>query len=224
MRRERVLIVEDDARLADVLARELGLGYDTVVVGTGRDALKRAETEVFALVLLDLNLPDMDGIEVAEQLEGNDADVVMLTARGDLASRVRGLYAGAADYLTKPFQMEELLARVYARMRSRARGRTGVVQRGGLTLATEERWCAYGGGRIDLSAQEFHLLELLLENQGRVFSKETLVDRLYGATDVGPNAVEAVVSRVRKKLDRAGAGTVVETIRGLGYLVRPEET
>jgi DNA-binding response OmpR family regulator len=223
MRRERVLIVEDDVRLAEVLARELGHGYDTVVVGTGREALVRAETEAFALVLLDLNLPDMDGIEVAEQLEGNDADVVMLTARGDLASRVRGLYAGAADYLSKPFQMEELLARVYARMRSRTRARGGFVHRGGLTLATDERWCAFEGTRIDLSAQEFHLLELMLENQGRVFSKDTLVDRLYGAADVGPNAVEAVVSRVRKKLDAAGAGTVVETIRGLGYLVRPDE-
>jgi CheY-like chemotaxis protein len=124
-----------------------------VAGGSGREALVRAETEDFALVLLDLNLPDMDGIEVAEQLEGNDADVVMLTARGDLASRVRGLYAGAADYLSKPFQMEELLARVYARMRSRARARTGVVERGGLTLATEERWCAFEGERIDLSAQ-----------------------------------------------------------------------
>lgn len=223
MRRERVLIVEDDARLAEVLARELGRGYETVVVGTGRDALVRAETEDFALVLLDLNLPDMDGIEVAEQIAGIEADVIMLTARGDLASRVRGLYAGAADYLSKPFQMEELLARVYARMRSRARARSGVVRRDGLTLSAAERSCVFEGARIELSAQEYHLLELMLENQGRVFSKDTLVDRLYGAADVGPNAVEAVVSRVRKKLDTAGAGTVVETIRGLGYLIRPDD-
>jgi two-component system, OmpR family, response regulator QseB len=219
--RERVLIVEDDPRLAEVLARELGRGYDTVVAHNGRDALFLAETGPFALVLLDLNLPDMDGLDVAEQLEGNPADVVMLTARADLASRVRGLYAGAADYISKPFQMEELLARVFARVRSRERARAESVQWGAVTLSPADRSCRVDGAWLELTAQEYHLLALLLEHQGRVFTKDTLIERLYGAADAGPNAVEAVVSRLRRKLAAAGAGTVVETVRGLGYLVRP---
>ena len=218
MGRERVLIVEDDTRLAEALASELDRGYDTAVASTGRDALVLAETEAFDLILLDLNLPDMDGIEVAEQLEGNQADIVMLTARGDVASRVRGLYAGAADYLVKPFAMEELLARVYARMRARALPESH--HWGALTLVAEDRSCYYDGDAIDLSAQEYRLLELLLEHQGRVFSKDTLVERLYADDTPASNAVEALVSRVRKKLDAAGAGTVIDTIRGLGYVVR----
>jgi DNA-binding response OmpR family regulator len=219
--RERVLIVEDDPRLAEVLACELGRGYDTVVAHTGRDALFLAETERFALVLLDLSLPDMDGLDVAEQLEGNPADILMLTARSDLASRVRGLYAGAADYISKPFQMEELLARVFARIRARERARAEVVQWGGLTLSTVDRTCRVDGAWLELTAHEYHLLALLLENQGRVFTKDTLIERLYDGADAGPNAVEATVSRVRRKLAAAGAGSVVETVRGLGYLVRP---
>jgi DNA-binding response OmpR family regulator len=221
MGRERVLIVEDDARLARALADELSRGYDTAIASTGREALFLAETEVFDLVLLDLNLPDMDGIEVAEQLEGNPADIVMLTARGDVPSRVRGLYAGAGDYLVKPFAMEELLARVYARMRARALPEAH--RWGALTLVVEDRSCSYDGRAIDLSAQEYRLLELLLEHQGRVFSKHTLVERLYADDTPAANAVEVLVSRVRKKLEAVGAGTVVHTIRGLGYVVRRHE-
>jgi DNA-binding response OmpR family regulator len=219
--RERVLIVEDDPRLAEVLARELGRGYETVVVHTGRDALFLAETERFGLVLLDLNLPDMDGLDVAEQLEGNPADIVMLTARSDVASRVRGLYAGAVDYISKPFQMEELVARLFVRIRARERSRADLVQWGRLTLSTVDRTCRVDGACLELTAQEYRFLALLLENQGCMFTKDTLIERLYDGPDAGPNAVEATVSRVRRKLAAAGAGTVVETVRGLGYLVRP---
>lgn len=224
MRTARILVVEDDARLAEVLARELGRAYEVVVAATGRDALFRAETETFDLVLLDLNLPDIDGLEVAERLEGHPADLVMLTARADVASRVRGLYAGADDYVAKPFQMEELLARVYARLRARDRGRADVLRWGDVLLSTEDRSCRVGDVWVELTAQEYHLLALLLEHQGRVFSKDTLIDRLAQGPDAGPNAIEAVVSRVRRKLEAAGAGSVVETIRGLGYLVRPAPT
>ncbi len=218
MERERILIVEDDARLAEALERELRLGYDTVVVHNGRDALFRAETERFDLILLDLNLPDVDGIEVAEQLDGSDADIVMLTARSDVASRVRGLYAGAADYLAKPFDMQELLARVYARMRTRARAQ--LAQWGPLTLSAADRSCHVEGEPLDLSAQEFQLLALLVGHQGRVFSKRTLEERLYPNEPPASNAIEALVSRLRRKLADAGVRDAIQTIRGLGYLVR----
>lgn len=220
MRRGRILIVEDDERLAAALAGELGRGYETVVAGTGKDALFLAETERFDLVLLDLNLPDIDGIDVAAQLEEHPADVVMLTARSDVASRVRGLYAGAADYLSKPFDMEELLARVYARMRTRARA--GQVRWGPLEMSLADRSCFVDGERVDLSAQEYHLLALLLEHPDRVFSRRTLEDRLYADETPASNAIEVLVSRLRKKLAGAGLDRVVETIRGLGYVVRGE--
>jgi DNA-binding response OmpR family regulator len=222
MERERILIVEDDVRLAQALDRELGRGYDTVVVHSGRDALFRAETETFDLILLDLNLPDLDGIDVAEQLAGNDADIVMLTARSDVGSRVRGLYAGAADYIPKPFDMHELLARVYARIRARARAHLAAW--GPLTLAAGERSAFVDGTPLNLSAQEFQLLALLVGQQGRVFSKATLEERLYHPGEPpASNAIEALVSRLRRKLADAGVRDAIQTIRGLGYVVREAE-
>ncbi len=220
MSRGRILIVEDDDRLAAAVARELGRGYETVVVDTGKEALFLAETQRFDLVLLDLNLPDMDGIDVAAQLESNAADVIMLTARSDVASRVRGLYAGAADYVSKPFDMEELMARVYARMRTRSRA--GQVRWGRLEMTLADRSCFVDGERMDLSAQEYHLLALLLEHPDRVFSKRTLEDRLYAEQQPDSNAIEVLVSRVRKKLAAVELESMIETIRGLGYVVRGE--
>ncbi len=220
MKTERILIVEDDVRLADVLARELHVAYDTAIVHTGRDALFRAETETFDLILLDLSLPDMDGIEVAEQLEDGAADIVMLTARSDVGSRVRGLYAGAADYLSKPFEMQELLARVYARLR--ARGHADVLTWGPVTLSVADRSCLVNGERLDLSAHEHELLATMLANQGRVFSKIDLEDRLYAGRLPSSNAVEALVSRLRKKLANAGVEHAIVTVRGLGYVVRDD--
>ena len=111
----RILLVEDDPRLLKLLSEELGYaGYETVAVALGADALERAQVEPFDLIVLDLNLPDIDGIEVAERLHGHvEASILMLTARGDVDSRVQGLYAGASDYLTKPFSVQELLARIH---------------------------------------------------------------------------------------------------------------
>jgi len=222
MTAERILIVEDDVRLAEALASELGLAYDTVVVHTGRDALFRAETEPFELILLDLNLPDIDGIEVAEQLQEGSADIVMLTARSDVSSRVRGLYAGAADYLSKPFEMQELLARVYARLRTRARA--GVLAWGPIALSVRDRSCLVNGEALELSAHEHELLSTMLASQGRVFSKTDLEDRLYAGRLPASNAVEALISRLRKKLAKVGVDDVIVTVRGLGYVVREDGT
>jgi DNA-binding response OmpR family regulator len=217
MHRERILIVEDDPPLAHALEHELQRAYRTCVVHTGRDALFRAETEAFDLILLDLNLPDMDGIAVAEELQGNEADILMLTARSDVQSRVAGLYAGASDYLSKPFDMHELLARVYAHLRRRAR--PAELRCGELALSLEGKRCEVAGTPIDLSAQEFRLLSLLLANQGRVYSKDTLEEKLYQDIPAS-NAVEALVSKLRSKLSSAGATDLIQTIRGLGYVVR----
>ena len=218
MDRERILIVEDDPSLARALEAELLRVYDAVVVSTGREALEKAQTEQFDLIILDLGLPDMDGLDVAADLRDGNASILMLTARADVRSRVAGLYIGATDYLAKPFDMQELLARVYAQLRSR--GNQEVYTVGSVTLSVADRTCTVGEDVLSLTAQEFALLELLIANQGRVFSKTTIEDRLYRAAPPSSNAVEVLVSRLRGKLSAAGVKDLVETVRGLGYVTR----
>lgn len=215
---ERILIVEDDAKLAEILIKELGRAYEVASVATGSEALERVSQRTFDLVILDLNLPDIDGIFVAERLAEGETPILMLTARGDVRSRVEGLYAGATDYVTKPFDMQELLARVYAQLRHRAQG--GEYRVGNIVLNIDERSCRVDGEEVGLTAQEFRLLALLMENRGRVFSKHTIEDRLYDVDGPTSNAIEALVSRVRAKLGEAGAEDAIETLRGLGYVVR----
>lgn len=216
--RNRILVVEDDPNLAEALEKELAKAYDVVLSETGGQAVFLAETGTFDLILLDLNLPDIDGFEVAEQLAGLEVEILMLTARGDLRSKVDGLYRGASDYLAKPFDMQELLARVHALLRKRARPE--VVQSGTVSLSAKDKCCLVAGKPLDLSAQEFRLLSLLMSNQGRVFSKSTIESRLYPNDVPDSNIVEVLVSRVRSKLAKAGATGLIQTIRGLGYVVR----
>jgi DNA-binding response OmpR family regulator len=216
--RHRILIVEDDPNLAQALERELQKGYDVRLAATGGEAIFIAETEHVDLIVLDLNLPDIDGFEVAEQLAGVEAEILMLTARGDLRSKVDGLYRGASDYLSKPFDMQELLARIHAMMRKSKRPE--LLTSGQVVLSTKDKSCSVKDKRIDLSAHELRLLSLLMSNQGRVFSKSTIESRLYPSTVPDSNTVEVLVSRLRSKLSKAGANDLIQTIRGLGYVVR----
>lgn len=218
MQRLRILIVEDDAQLARAMKSELDRFYDTTIVASGRDALFLAETKKFDLIVLDLNLPDIDGLVVSEQLRRSESEILMVTARADVQSRVEGLYAGASDYLSKPFEMIELVARVEARLRGRAQPRTLV--RGELTVRLDNRTCQVKGVEVPLGAQEFRLLELLMANQERVFSKSDIEDRLYRERGTSSNAVEALISKLRRKLVAAGAEDPITTVRGFGYVVR----
>ena len=217
-----ILVVEDDTRLAQLLERELtGAGYDVTAVFDGGSALGWLETESEQpdLVVLDLNLPDMDGLDVAKRLrQDSDVRILMLTARGDLQSRVDGLYAGASDYLTKPFSVQELLARIYAQLRDLHQDT--VLEFGELTLDSSNGRCTVAGETLLLTQQEFKLLELFLSNRGRVFSKEDLESRLYGLQDMpDSNTVEVFVSRLRKKLTQAGINNAIRTIRNMGYVI-----
>jgi two-component system response regulator QseB len=220
-----ILVVEDDLRLAKLLQQELSHdGHRVEVVHNGTDALVRADERPFDLVVLDLNLPDMDGVEVAERLRDRNAQpsasVLMLTARGDVKSRVEGLYAGASDYMTKPFSVQELLARVHVRLRERARP-AEVIRHGDLVLEPGAGHCAVAGQPLALTSLEFRLLELFLTHKGRIFSKEDVEDRLYGADRLpGSNTIEVFVSNLRKKLAAAGMNGMIQTVRGMGYVVR----
>jgi DNA-binding response OmpR family regulator len=217
----RILVVEDDLKLAQLLTSELGqAGYQVTAVHTGTDALVQAESERFDLVILDLNLPDVDGIEVAERLtRAVPANILMLTARSDVRSRVDGLYAGSSDYLTKPFSVPELLARVHVRLRGRQAGRQ-VLEHGALSLDPQSGACYANGELLPLTVQEFKVLLLLLEQRGRIFSKEGLEERLYGGELPGSNTIEVFISNLRKKLAAAGVEGLISTVRGLGYVVR----
>ncbi|MBW6457127.1 MAG: response regulator transcription factor [Trueperaceae bacterium] len=216
--RERILIVEDDQGLAAALDTELRRAYETEVAHTGHAALAAFAERPFDLVVLDLNLPDMDGIEVAEQLREHDTEILMLTARADVHSRVVGLYAGASDYMAKPFDMQELLARVYAQLRRR--GRERVVTLGPLALSLADQVCMVNGEELPLTALEFRLLAILMGHPGRVFPKATIEERLYEDRVPSSNAVEVLVSRVRAKLEATGVGGVIVNVRGLGYVIR----
>ncbi len=226
MLKASILVVEDDLRLATLLQQELSHdGHRVEVVHNGSDALVRAGERPFELIVLDLNLPDIDGLEVAERLRGDGDDetrasILMLTARGDVKSRVDGLYAGASDYLTKPFSVQELLARVHVRLRERAKP-AEVIRLGELLLEPAAGHCSVSGRTLALTSLEFRLLELFLTHRGRIFAKEDLEDRLYGAERLpGSNTVEVFVSNLRKKLTAAGVEGLVQTVRGMGYVVR----
>ena len=219
--KSRILIVEDDVRLSELLSQELAYeGHQTVTVHNGTDALLQAE-EPFDLIVLDLNLPDLDGIEVAERLQGrSEATILMLTARADVASKVKGLYAGASDYLTKPFSLQELVARIHVRLRERQRS-AQILSYKQLELDLDEKRCRVDKQMIALTLQEFKLLELLLKNQGRIYSKEDLESRLYGLEDLpGSNTIEVFVSSLRKKLSQAGMPSAIQTVRGMGYVLQ----
>jgi two-component system response regulator QseB len=217
----RLLLVEDDQSLVVLLKEQLGqLGYLVQAVTTGGEALFLAEEEPFDLIVLDLNLPDMDGIEVAEWLQGRtEASILILTARGDVESRVEGLYAGASDYLTKPFSIHELVARVHARLRERERN-SGELRYHDLVLDPSSNSCIGNGRSFVLPELEFKLLRLLIGNRGRLFSKEELQRQLYGSDQPGSNTIEVFVHNLRKKLSSAGFDEVIKTVRSKGYMVR----
>lgn len=217
----RILIIEDDKRLAELLEQELGFeGHSTTVCHTGAEGLLHAE-DAYDLIVLDLNLPDMDGIEVAERLHGRtSASILMLTARGDVGSRVEGLYAGASDYITKPFSLQELLARIHVRLRERA-GPDKMLEYKRVSLDLNAKICQVEGQPVVLTAQEFKLLELLLRDQGRIYSKEDLEQKLYKGDNLpGSNTIEVFVSNLRRKLAAAGVDKLISTVRGMGYMIQ----
>ena len=220
MSRGLILVVEDDPRLRELVRRELtAVGYDVAEAGTGGDGLARALEGDIDLVVLDLNLPDVDGLEVAERLraDGDGVAILMLTARGDLKSKVEGLYAGASDYLTKPFEVQELLARVHVRLRERET--PDELRHGELVLQPSSVAVRVGDHVMVLPTRECEVLRLLLANRGRVFSKDDLERRLYGADGPGSNTVEVYVYQLRKRLQLLGIDDVIVTVRGKGYLV-----
>jgi two-component system OmpR family response regulator len=219
----RILVVEDDRNLAEVIVATLDSeGADTGLARSGSEALERAAAWRPELVLLDAGLPDLDGFEVLGRLRaaGNDVPVVFLTARRAVADRVRGLDAGAVDYLVKPFDFAELLARLRVVLRSVGASGQTRWQVGDLVVDHAGRTVTVGGAPVHLSPNEYKLLHCLVRNAGKVVARAQLYDEVW-SYDFGSDSaiIDTLVSRVRRKVDPDGTG-LIATVRGQGFLVR----
>ena len=219
-----LLLVEDDAPLADGLANSLRQsGYSVDWSANGRAADAALMTREYDLVILDLSLPGLDGFEVLRRLRAQNKPlpVLILSARDASAERVRGLDSGADDYLTKPFDLEELEARVRALIRRSQGIASAVVGCAGLSLDTKARRVLNKGEAVELTGREYALLELLVLRAGHVVSKQQIAESLCEwGEEISPGAIEIHIHRVRKKID--GAGVALRTLRGFGYLLETQ--
>ena len=220
----RVLLAEDNERLSSLLQGGLARAGFTVDAFASLGSADAAVATVdYDLILLDLGLPDGDGVDWLERLRrrGLGVPVLVATARGGLSDRVAGLDTGADDYLVKPFEMAELLARCRALLRRPGACLSNVLSTGNLALDTASRQVTVAGRPIEAPRREIDLLEILLRRSGQVVPRAVLEERLYGFDDdVTPNALEAQVSRLRRRLSEAGADVALHTVRGVGYLLR----
>lgn len=221
-----ILIAEDDRRVRESLDRALQLeGYDVLTAGDGARALELHRDETPDLLLLDVSMPNVDGLTVCRTVrsKGDDTPILMLTARHEIEDRVAGLDAGADDYLVKPFALEELLARVRARLRST------VVDEGHLTLGDlvmdlQGRRADRAGRVLDLSRTEFDLLHVLVLNAGVVLGRDVLYERVWGGElDIESKTLDVYIGYLRKKLELDDAPRLVHTVRGMGYVAREGE-
>ncbi len=219
-----MLVVEDDADIAGVLRRSLGMeGYDVRIAGDGDAALDEASVFEPDAVVLDLGLPGVDGVEVCRRLRSDgDVPILILTAREGVDSRVEGLDSGADDYLVKPFEREELLARLRALLRRRPPRGSAFLTSGDIRLNPATREVFRADRALDLTSREFELLEHMVRNERLVVSRQNLLDEVW---DYHPyaetNTVDVFVSNLRRKLEDGGEPRVLHTVRGAGYVLRP---
>ena len=219
-----ILIVEDDLKLARLVAAELGFeGYRVTAAHCGLDGLAAAREAQPDLLILDWMLPGLPGIEICRRLRatGNRVPVIMLTAKDEVSDRVAGLDAGADDYLTKPFSLEELLARVRANLRRAYPEAPDVLQFENLTMDCQSREVHRGSQRIELTAKEFDLLEYLLRHPRQVMTRDQLIEKVWGYDFLGDsNIIEVYVRYLRVKLEVHDEKRLVHTVRGVGYVLR----
>ena len=226
----RILIVEDEKKIARFLELELQHeGYEVQTAGDGRTGLSLALSWEPDLMILDLMLPGLSGIEVCRRLRhDSDLPIIMLTAKDDVSDKVMGLDMGADDYMTKPFAIEELLARIRVLLKRHARtggaAEGGVLRAGPLTLDTRSYAVAYGDMPISLTKKEFDLLRYLLERQGQVVTRDALLNDVWGYEYAGDtNIVDVYIRYLRTKIDEKTGVKYLHTVRGVGYMLRHEE-
>jgi two-component system response regulator MprA len=219
----RVLVIEDDTEITDALRRSLRHeGYEVRTAGDGVEALDAAAEFIPDLVVLDLGLPRLDGNEVCKQLRADgDVPILILTARTETDDRVTGLDSGADDYLVKPFERQEFLARIRALLRRRPPRGSASLSVGDLKLNPDTREVHRGGREIELTNREFELLEYLMRNERLVVSRERLLDEVWGYDPMAAtNTIDVFISNLRRKLEAAGEPRLLHTKRGAGYVLR----
>jgi two-component system, OmpR family, copper resistance phosphate regulon response regulator CusR len=223
---ERILIVEDETKLAGAIAEGLRRnGFDPAVASSGEGALKHLEANQADVILLDLMLPRLSGLELVRELRrgGAKTPVLILTSRGDVDDRVRGLDAGADDYLVKPFAFPELLARLRALKRRTVMDAPSVLELADLKMDVKVHEVTRGGTILDLTAREFELLEYLLVNRGTLVSREMIVRDVWKAPmrySTLDNVIDVHIARIRRKLDDPFPAKLLHTIRGVGFVLR----
>jgi DNA-binding response OmpR family regulator len=219
-----VLLVDDHAAIRRTVAAGLELeGFTVVAASGGRAALEAAARIRPAVVLLDLNMPDLDGLEVLRRLRdgGDQVPVCVLSARDEVDERVHGLQAGADDYIVKPFAMQEVVARVQALLRRRPAGEGEALQVGDLRLDPRARSARRGERALDLTRREFELLAFLMRHPGEVVERRRLHEEVWGYTfDPGTNVADVFVGYLRRKLEADGEPRVLDTVRGVGFVLR----
>ena len=224
---EKILIVEDEEKLARFVELELSYeGYEVAKAGDGREGLALLESGGFDLLLLDIMLPGINGLEVLRRVRKTSGiPVIMLTARDSVVDKVTGLDSGADDYVTKPFAIEELLARIRTALRKKGTAKQdgAALKLGGLTLDPASRKASMNGDVLDLTKREFDLLQYLLENKDIVLTRDVLLQHVWGYDFQGEtNAVDVYIRFLRGKIDDAYGVKYIQTVRGVGYVMREE--
>ena len=214
----RILVVEDEPQISNFLRVGLGYeGFSVAVAEDGQGALTELKRFKPQLVILDLMLPGINGMELAERFRADpDLMIIMLTARDEVADRIAGLKAGADDYLVKPFDFEELVARIHAVARRRLSAEAGILQAGPIRLDQERHLVTVGGSAVELTVKEYELLRLFLSHVGRVLSRRFILDQVWGHEFYDENNVEVYVRYLRRKLGDP-EHQLIETVRGVGY-------
>lgn len=221
----KILIIEDEEKIARFVELELGYeGYTTTKAFNGRTGLELAETGEFNLVLLDVMLPQLSGMEVLRRIRRvSSVPIIMLTARDSVVDKVSGLDSGASDYITKPFAIEELLARIRTALRKTTQ-EDMILSASGLLLDTSRHTVTVMGKPIELTKREFDLLHYLLKNKGIVISREALLENVWGFDFTGEtNAVDVYVRFLRGKIDEVFHIKLIHTVRGVGYVIKDEK-
>ena len=222
---KRILVIEDETKITDFLRRGLSFeGYEVDIAHDGEAGLAKARDDPPDLVVLDIMLPGLDGLEVCRRLRaGSDVPILMLTAKDAVPDRVAGLNSGADDYLVKPFAFDELLARIRALLRRRQPAKQQVLRFADLTLNQATRRVTRGERQIELTAKEYDVLELFMRHPRQVLTRDIIYERIWGYDFGGEsNIIEVYVRYLRAKLEAGGEPRLIHTVRGVGYVLREE--
>ena len=223
---KKILIVEDEQKLSRVIQLELQYeNYETEIANTGTEALRLIQEQTWDLVLLDIMIPELSGLEVLRRIRRTDdhTPIILLTARDQVHDKVSGLDLGANDYVTKPFQIEELLARIRAHLRKPTKvvQETEVLQEDALSVNLDTRQVLRSGVQIDLTPREFDLLVYLMKNKNIVLTREQIMEQVWGYDYMGDtNVVDVYIRYVRQKIDKGFDFPYIQTVRGVGYTIK----